>query len=109
MKSSSAYDRLCAFVRDNMEYFEREHGVISTWGIEQWTEAVTGCFFTMNNIRMYDDVDEAHCMSYEDLYDALAYAHENYLIDDEEYYMVERNEGIMTLLARAVRYDVLDQ
>jgi len=95
-------------MRDNMEHFEREHGDVGTWGIEQWTEAVTGCFFTMENIDMYDDVDEAHCMSSDDLFAAFTYAHENYLIDDEGYYMLERNEGIMTMLARAIRDEITE-
>ena len=106
MNGRSAYDRLCAFVRDNMEHFEREHGDAGTWGIEQWTEAMAGCFFTMENVAMYDDVDEAHRMSSDDLFAAFVYAHENYLIDDAEYYMLERNEGIMTLLARAIRDEI---
>ena len=108
MNGSSAYDRLCAFVRDNMPHFEREYGVIITWGIEQWTEVITSCFFTMENVAMYDDVDEDHCMSSDDLFAAFTYAHENYLIDDEGYYMLERNEGIMTMLARAIRDEITE-
>ena len=108
MNGSNAYDRLCAFVRDNMEHFEREHGDVGTWGIEQWTGAVTNCFRIMENISMYDDVDEAHRMSSDDLFAAFVYAHENYLIDDAEYYMLERNEGIMTLLARAIRDEITE-
>lgn len=103
-----AYDKLVAFVNDNLDHFmvEFECGP-QLWVIEQWTEVVTGCFCIMENIRMYDDVDEAHCMGYDELFGAFVYAHENYCIDDEVHRVVECNDGVMTLLARAVRDEIL--
>lgn len=102
------YEKLVAFVNDNLDNFTAKFKCEpKAWSIEQWTEAITGCFCIMENIGMYDDANRDHCMNYDDLFDALVYAHENYCIDDEVYHAFERNEGVMTLLARAVRDEIL--
>jgi hypothetical protein len=106
MRGYGAYHRLLDFVRDNMPHFEQKYGDVRTWTLDQWTDAVTGCYCVMENIRMYDDVDDAHCMGYDDLFDAFVYAHEHYCIDDEVYRVVERNEGIMTMLSRAISDEI---
>ena len=105
------YKRLVAFVNDNLDHFMRKFECgPQVWSIDEWTKVVSDCFYTMNNISFYYDDDavvEDHCMTYEGLYAAFVWALENYRIDDEAYHIVERNEGVMTLLARAIKDDIL--
>ena len=105
------FKRLVAFVNDNLDHFmiKFEAGP-QAWSIDEWTIVVSDCFRIMNKTSMYYDDDavvEEHCMTYEGLYTAFVWALENYRIDDEAYHIVERNEGVMTLLARAIKDEIL--
>lgn len=92
-----AYERLLAFVADNIDRYMPM--------IEEcrMADVVESAFWVMNNIQMYDDCDEAHKMTSEDMLDALWYV----TFDrDKHHLLFEQGKGMYEVIGAALEEDL---
>jgi len=106
-----AYTKLRDFVRDNLEYFEREEQKpVEGWGEHECADVIEQAVWTMMNVDMYDDCDEG--MQFDgswELIDALKYVKDESFVDDLDYYLLERGYNVQTLVGMAIAEELAEE
>lgn len=96
-RGEEAYERLVQFVADNIDHYATmiEDG--------RMADVVESAYYTMNNVAMYDDCDDAMKMTEEDMLDALQYV----AFDRDAMHLVfERRLSIYDAIGYALEQDL---
>ena len=102
-----AYQKLLTFVKENLEYFEREvHKRVEDWGVKECERVISDAFMTMGNVAMYDDCDEMMQIDGDELVAAFMLVYENYMHIDCAYYLFEKRASIQAIVGISVAYDI---
>lgn len=96
-RGEAAYNRLVAFVRDNLDHYA------PMLADGRAADVVESAYYTMANVAMYDDCDDAMKMSEDDMLDALAYVAFDL---DVMHLIFERRQSIYDAIGHALKQDL---
>lgn len=104
-----AYNKLYRFVKDNLEYFEvSRHKRVKDWDPSDCEDVVRDAYYTMSNIAMYEDCDDAMKIEGEELIDAIRYLYLERFDIDSQTYLFDLHLSMQSVIGMAIARDLVE-